>query len=224
MVPMARLRTTAVLGAALLTAGCFEMKQDFRFNTDGTADVTFRIAIDAALMALANQQGGNGNFCSEANVTREGVVGTAKASTEGGDMVCTLTISGPIEKVIDAALNAKLNDRAKEQQGISLTKDGETYALAIELPAIGDEPDTDNPMAKSMQAMMLAKMSGRTLSWSVMAPKIIETTGTLSDDGKVATYSRPVADAFTSKEPTRFSVRFSLRSPGFFDWIWSLFG
>ena len=212
----------AALAACLLASGCFDMKQDFRFNSDETAEVTFRIAIDAALIALA-QQGTEKPFCTDEMIARDGITGTAKSTTEGADVVCTLTISGPIAKVVDAASNAKLNENAKGKQAIALTRDGEAYVLQIDLPPPDDGKAADNPMAKTMQAMMLAKMSGKTLAWTVTAPSIIETSGTLSDDGRVASYSRPLAEAFTSREPTRFSVRFSLKEPGLTGWIRSMF-
>ncbi len=214
-----RIRMALALAGCLLTAGCFEMKQDFRFNADETVDVTFRIGIDAALMALANQNADK-PFCSDEMVQKDGITGTAKSTTEGGDMVCTITMSGPIDAIVKAASETSLNENAEQKQTISLAKERDTYALDIELPPMQkDNAAEDNPMAQSMQAMMLAKMSGRTIAWTVTAPQIIETSGSISEDGTTASYSRPLAEAFTSKEPTRFSVKFSLEQPGFFGWV-----
>lgn len=217
--------TTAALAGCLAMSGCFDMKQDFVFKADKTAELTFRIGIDAALMALANQNSEK-PFCPSdmAATNKEGVTGSAVSSTEGGDLVCTIKMAGPIDTIVEAMSEVHLNDNQQQQQGILLAQDGETYALTIELPPMQKPEEADkNPMAETMNAMLLAKMSGRVLSWSITAPSIIESNGTISDDRTVATYSRPLADAFTSPEPTRFNVTFTLDQPGLWGRVKSIF-
>lgn len=217
-----RLQLTAAIVGCFALTGCFDLKQDFRFNADKTADVEFRIAMDAALLALA-EKNPEKPFCSNDMIEKDGITGTATATTEGGDSVCTVVMSGTIDSVVEALADANLSEDA-EQQGIVLSRSGDNYTLLIEVPAL-QKPNTtdDNPMAETMHAMMLAKMSGRALSWSVTAPSIVDTNGRLSDDGTTASYSRPLAEAFTSNEPTRFNVTFSLEQPGYLDRLKALF-
>jgi hypothetical protein len=219
---MKRWTLLASLFACLVTAGCFEMKQDIKFNSDGTVDATVRIAIDAALVAMGNRS--DNSFCMNDLGKNDGITGTSTATTEGGDMICTITISGPMDRVVEVLSETTLNEKSEQTQGFSLSRDGDAYIVHIELPPPDQTAEEgDSQMAKAMQAMMLAKMSGRALAWTVTAPEIIETSGKISDDGTVATYSRPVADAFTSTEPTRFEVKFSLREKGFLRRVKALF-
>lgn len=220
-----RIWTVLALAGCLALSGCFEMKQDFVFKSDKTAELTFRIGIDAALMALANKNSEK-PFCPSdmAATNREGVTGIVNSSTEGGDLVCTIKMVGPIDTIVEAISEVRLNENQQKQQGILLVQDGDTYSLTIELPPMQKPAEAEkNPMAETINAMLLAKMSGRVLSWSVVAPSIIESNGTISEDRTAATYSRPLADAFTSPEPTRFNVTFSLEQPGLWGRVKSIF-
>lgn len=219
-----RVWSIGALAVCLAVSGCFDMKQDYVFNADKTAEITFRIGIDAALMALANQDS-ESPFCPNdlAASHKEGVTGSATSSTEGGDLVCTIKMAGPIDKIVEALAYMRTNEN-RQQQIIVLKQEGSVYALTLELPPMQKpEESQNNPMGEMMNAMLLAKMSGRTLSWSVTAPSIIESNGTISDDRTAAAYSRPVADAFISPEPTRFTVTFSLGHPGLWGWVKSMF-
>ena len=52
----------------------------------------------------------------------------------------------------------------------------------------------------AMDGMMQAMFAGRQLSWSVSVPKVLETNGQLSQDGKTVTWSVPVASAYQGKQ------------------------
>jgi hypothetical protein len=208
----------SLVAVALLCSGCFEMEQKFEFSSDGTARIDVRMAVDAALMAMGNPDGAS--WCRDENLKKEGVTINQVLGTEGGDSVCTISISGKLEDVVGAAAQAN----AGGKQGLSLTRVDDGYKLAIEMPPFneGTRP-SDDSFESAMQGLLLAKMSGRALEWSVTAPRILATSGKISEDGRTATYSRPLAEAFTSSEPTRFDVTFSLNEPGMLGWFKSLF-
>jgi uncharacterized protein YecT (DUF1311 family) len=51
-----------------------------------------------------------------------------------------------------------------------------------------------------MEGMMEAMFAGRNLSWSATVPKVLETNGEVSKDGKTVTWSAPVASAYKAKQ------------------------
>lgn len=190
------------------------MKQEFRFSPDKTVDLTLRFAVDAALLALASKDS-DPFFCPTQAVakSRDGVSGKAVRTTEGGDVVCTLTLSGPIDRVFEEI--TEMSGEDKLHHSIRILDDDQTYELVVEQPSY-NRPNgaQSDPMTDTINAMLVTKMSGRVLSWTVVAPRVIETNGTVSEESTKATFSRPVADAFVSTEPTKFRVVFSLDKPG----------
>jgi hypothetical protein len=58
---------------------------------------------------------------------------------------------------------------------------------------------------------MQAMLAGRTLSWSVTVPKVLETNGQVASDGKTVTWSVPLASAY--KEKQSFHVVFKAERP-----------
>ncbi|MDX8465715.1 hypothetical protein RFM26_08470 [Mesorhizobium sp. VK23B] len=216
----ASVRAVCLVGCLLLV-GCFDMRQDLEFRSDGTATAKMRIAVDAALLAMAKQS--ESKWCDASKLSSSsGVAGTAEQSTEGGDEVCSLTFSGKIDDLIAALSKASFGDGKK--QGVQLNRLGENYEFVVDFPSFKSAGSQANdPMAKGMQALLLAKMSGRSLAWTVTAPRIIETSGKISDDGRTATYSRPLASAFSSDDPTIFRAVVSLEPPGMFERFLSWF-
>lgn len=216
---------------ALVLSGCFDMKQDFEFRTDGTAKATVRLAIDAALIGMADGDNGDDmeQLCGGAelrNLEKDGLRGSAEQTTEGGDVVCLLTLEGATDKLVAAMADGKLLPADEEEDlsgkmGISLARDGDRYVLLISVPPMSKEDDASN---SGIQQMLLVAMAGRSLSWSVTAPKIVETTGVRSNDGTEATFSIPLAEAFANTTKTyEFRTVFSTAEPGFLDWLKSFF-
>lgn len=213
--------------AALMLSGCFDMKQDFEFRGDGTAKITVRLAIDAALIAMS--QGGKEPFCGGGllqQAEKDGVTGSVQQTTEGGDVVCLITVEGKSDTLITAMASGTLmpddNKDVKERLGYSLTRNGDHYVFLVSIPPIGQK---DDPAAQGVKEMFRAAMAGRSLSWSVTAPTILETTGTRSADNKVATFSVPLVEAFFSNTTKTYEFRtvFATEEPGFMGWVKSFF-
>jgi uncharacterized protein YecT (DUF1311 family) len=59
-----------------------------------------------------------------------------------------------------------------------------------------------NNGASGMEGMLEAMLAGRNVSWSVSAPKVIESNGKIAEDGKSVTWSLPMSVAF--KNPQKF--------------------
>lgn len=203
-------------------AGCFDVKQDLAFRSDGTATANVRIAVDASLLAMAKDA--NSKWCSsEKLLSLRGITGTAEQTTEGGDEVCSISFSGKTDDLVAALSNANVG--GDKRQGVQLNQVGENYEFVVNFPSLKPTGKyADDPMAQGLQTLILAKMSGRHIAWTVTAPRIIETSGTISDDGRTASYFRPLASALSSDQPTTFRAVFSLEPPGMFEQLLNWFG
>lgn len=216
------------LAPLLALSGCFDMSQDFTFTEDGSASVNMVLRVDAALLALSENQGDQvaQRFCDDGMIDTSdepGVEATAVRTTDRGDVVCTISIRGETERLVAFMENPREMFDANPESGgmnmhLSLTQEGEAYTFALSVPPMERKDEEDNPMAASMEQFLLAAMSGRSLEWSVTAPRIIQTSGTLSDDGRTASYSIPLATAFSNKTETfEFDATFSTAGSGIMD-------
>ncbi|WP_027051586.1 hypothetical protein [Mesorhizobium erdmanii] len=220
MFPIRRDIVASLIGC-LLVAGCFDLKQDLAFRRDGTATANVRIAVDATALAMAKDV--NSNWCSsEKLLSSKAITGTAERTTEGGDEVCTVSFSGKTDDLLAAISNANIG--GDKRQGVQLNRVGENYEFIVSFPSLKPTGKyADDPMAQGLQTLILAKMSGRHIAWTVTAPRIVETSGTISDDGRTASYSRPLASVLSSDQPTTFRAVFSLEPPGMLEELFNWF-
>lgn len=212
-----------MVGLPLMLAGCFEFEQHFNFEADETAAATGKIVMDAAFVAMTERDGKP--FCDEEVFATGEVEKTVTKSTVEADVVCTIEMTGEMQQVIQAVAEAATTT-SEDPPTATLSDDNGRLTLTIHLPSLKeDEPPSEQneEMAEMMQQMFLARLSGRVLRFSVTAPEIIETNGTISDDGTVATLTRPMADAFTSDEPTIFRTVFELGQDSALDRVRGLF-
>jgi hypothetical protein len=212
-----------MVGLPFMLTGCFEFEQHFKFEANENAAATGKIVMDAAFVAMTERDGKP--FCDEEVVATGDVQKKVTKSTVEADVVCTIEMTGEMRQVIQAVADAATTP-IEDPQAVTLAEANGRYTLTIHLSSLKpDEPpsEQDEEMAEMMQQMFLARLSGRVLRFSVTAPEIIETNGTISDDGTVATLTRPMADAFTSDEPTVFRTVFELDNNSALDGVRGLF-
>lgn len=212
----------AILFACMSLSGCFDMEQNFKFNADRSAEMSLKLAVDASLVALMSQNG-NTPFCSQDMFARDQLNAVVTSTTEGSDVVCSIVLTGDMDAIANFTKQTRNASNASIQIETGLVQNGDQYTLSITIPPADSLRGGKEPMAEAMNAMMLARMSGRVISWSVTAPKIVATNGRVSDDNKVASYSRPLADIYTNRETTRFDTTFELAEPGLWDSFMSFF-
>lgn len=218
------LRVSALL-SLLLLSGCFEMQQDIIVGDDGTTQFKVELSIDAALIGMA-QQGKPDNFCTS-DVPKEipkDLTFSAERTIEKGDIVCLIKVHGPTASVLGAFSGGKLlptpNSQKPDGMQMSFTEDGTHKRIEITVFPTPKEEEEENPM----QGMLIGATTGRFISWSVTAPEIIETSGELTEDGKTASFSLPVATLLTNKDETfKFYVLFSDQKPGVWKYLKSVF-
>ncbi len=222
----------AALATLPLLAGCFDANISLTAQPDGTASVVAEIALappeqmlalmfppdtlaalpaeqkDALVAQLADQL--QADYCApnDADVP-EGVTVTVDTNTrDDGYMVCRETMTGPIATVAEATAAGALEGGTQGLQ-LTLTDDGNgTYTFHVLIPAAGDA-SAAAALGDDTAAMMAAALDGHFITWSVTAPRIIDTTGDLN--GNTATYTVPAGAVLgQATDAYEFTVHFSL--------------
>ncbi len=221
-----KLKVLAALAASLMLCGCFDIQQNFRFADDGTVKVAMRLGLDASLVNMMESDEGSEPFCSDESVGQaeeSGIRITANRSTEGSNVICAFEVEGPAATVLEQLNSGDLIPGEKPEDGpqmsVKLTRENDDLVFLVSIPPFGSE-EADDPMAEGMEKMFLASMAGRMLSWSITAPKIVETTGTLSADKQTASFAIPLAEAFKNKSKAyEFRTVFQVSNPDSFSWV-----
>lgn len=218
-------RFACVLLACGLLTGCFDMDMGLTAQSDGTATIKTRMAMEAGLMRMAGQQSSDNKFCApNESLKPEGVLIEHERFAEGSMEVCVITASGPIDSFAEwfekrGYAPAEASEEASKGSDISLQRDGSDYVFRVHIE--NDRPasaENEEPMVQAMKTAMLAGLAGRSLDWSVTAPVIRETSGRLTDDGKTAKFSIPLATLLDEGGRVHsFEVRFALGSPSLFE-------
>ncbi|MHA1559209.1 MAG: hypothetical protein ACTSWI_00850 [Alphaproteobacteria bacterium] len=195
----------AVVAMLPLLAGCFNFVQSLSIAKDGVVTMVTEISLSTEMMALAFDGDDGDEFCPIApdeelpptfTITYEEFV-------RDEDTVCEVTAVGPIQDLAEAiATGALLPGADDDDDGapvITLVDEGGgefTYSLLFS--SQGD-PEA-GPDEAAMMAMMAPLMEGRTLTWSVTAPRILsvnDEADNVTVDGKTATIVIPALDLVT---------------------------
>lgn len=179
------LRLSVGLLFAATLVGCFDVSQKITVDK-GELNYSAEFRIDAKLAAMSDKKGGMCDNFSQDRNTSTAIKVQASESAADGNVVCKLSAQGPLDKFASFSPGDKENTLLK----ISPAADG-----AWRIDSSFDMKDQANANA-GMEGMMQAMFAGRNLSWSATVPKVLETNGEVSKDGKTVTWSVPVASAY----------------------------
>lgn len=183
------LRLSAVLLFATSLAACFDVSQKVVIDK-GELSYSAEFRIDAKLAAMSDKKGGAcDNFSQDRNTSTAIKVQTSE-SVADGNVVCKLSAQGPLDQFASFSPGDKENTLFK----IAPAADG-----AWRIDSSFDMKDQAKANT-GMEGMMEAMFAGRNLSWSATVPKVLETNGEVSKDGKTVTWSAPVASAYKAKQ------------------------
>ena len=183
------LRLSAVLLFATSLAGCFDVSQKVVIDK-GELSYSAEFRIDAKLAAMSDKKGSMcDNFSQERN-TSSAIKVQSSESVADGNVVCKLSAQGPLNQFASFSPGDKENTLFK----IAPAADG-----AWRIDSSFDMKDQAKANT-GMEGMMEAMFAGRNLSWSATVPKVLETNGEVSKDGKTVTWSAPVASAYKAKQ------------------------
>ena len=195
-----RLRLSAVLLSALALSGCFDVAQKVVVDK-GELSYSAEFRVDAKLAAMSDKKGSACDNFSAARNPSDAIKVQASEAVADGNVVCKLSAQGPIERFTQFSPGEKDDAIVK----VSRTAEG-----AWRIDSSFDLKEKAGSNA-GMEGMMQAMFAGRSLSWSVSVPKVLQTNGQLSQDGKTVTWSVPVASAYQAKQS--FFVVFQVERP-----------
>jgi hypothetical protein len=218
---MRLLSRIGVLAAALpLLAGCFDLTQNLTVEGNGTVTYVTEMGMSAEMRQMAEESADGDEFCPKdfTDLPPGFTATTAESIRENGDAVCTLTAVGPIEQLEAAIASGKLTLGGMDEDAPEVTIVNEgggvyTYTLTLnidpeETPATPPTPE-EAAMNAQMEAMILQAMEGRMLTWTVTAPRILSSSGTI--EGNTATFSLPLTISMTDPGSQHvFTVRFAI--------------
>lgn len=215
------MKVSHIVGVALacsLLAGCFEADQDLTVEKDGSATFSTRMAMEAGLLQMSE---GDDDFCAaDETPTMDGIALEHERYAEENMEVCVITASGPIDRLAEWIEQADhgaavADNEMADGPTVTLRREDSDYIFSVHIESVPMGAGSDDAMMEDMKPMIAAAFAGRSLDWSVSAPVILDTNGQLTEDGKTASYSLPMASLLGEAAGERsFEVRFSLESPG----------
>ena len=184
----------AIKGIALTMmvtlVGCVDLKQSIEIN-DGVASYQIEMRMSAALAQLDAEN--LGTFCESNDDFKVEVSGglkrTIKQSYEGEDIVCRMRITGPIQEFGKQMTEMPKGDLNK-MLNFQMVDD-----TTLKIESIFESNEDMTASSAEEKAMIAAMMQGRVLSWSVKAPRIVESNGEISADSTQVDWSVPMAIA-----------------------------
>ncbi len=177
--------------SSFILAGCLDLDQKITLVKD---QLTYKaeLKVDAKIAAFADKK--QSGFCSDFGSSQnEGIVVDVKESADGGNIICAITAQGHVDKF----KNFSSGDKKKSEMVRITQVDGNKYRIESTI----DFQEKNNG-ASGMNGMLEAMLAGRNVSWSVSAPKVIESNGKIAEDGKSVTWTLPMSVAF--KNPQKF--------------------
>lgn len=210
-----KIRIAAGLSALLLLSGCFNMKHELLIRADGTARQVSTNSVDVRDFDAASLEKLD-ELCANrtAGGLPDGISARVEQRKEGSEFTCTVTMEGATEQFLafisDQENAASGGGQPLRHLSMKLSKEGEHRRLDVSTAP----PSNMSAQEKRLRREFADGAIGRNFEFSVTAPRIIETTGTLSKDGKTATYSLPMARILTNETETfHFSVAFLDKAP-----------
>jgi uncharacterized protein YecT (DUF1311 family) len=181
-------RCAWVLALTVGLTACFDMAQQVTI-ADGQLSYRAQLKVDAQLLAVADED--EANFCQGLAERRpEGLDLQVQQSSGGGNVICTVTAQGPLSR-----FETQAQIGSADEPLVRITRlDGER--LRIEGHFQANESSQDAP---GVDDMVRAMFAGRSLSWAVQAPRIVESNGEVNAERTRVTWRVPVAQALAER-------------------------
>lgn len=199
----------AIKGIALTMmvtlVGCVDLKQSVEIGDD-VASYQMEMRMSAALAQLNAEN--LGSFCESNDDLQVEVSGSLKRTVkqlyEGEDIVCRMRIVGPIQEFGKQMTEMPKGDLTKM---LNFQMVDET---TLRIESVFESNEDMTASSAEEKAMIAAMMQGRVLSWSVKAPRIVESNGEISADSTQVDWSVPMAMAIQSPHTFTAIVKVAL--------------
>ena len=185
--------------------GCVDLKQSIEIG-DGVASYQMEMRMSAALAQLDAEN--LDTFCESNDDLRVAVSGslkrTVKQSYEGEDIVCRMRIVGPIQEFGKQMTEMPKGDLTKMLNFQMVDE------ITLKIESVFESNEDMTTSSAEEKAMIAAMMQGRVLSWSVKAPRIVESNGVISADSTQVNWLVPMAMAVQSPHKFTATVKVAL--------------
>lgn len=187
------MRKLLAMLSLLPLAACFDASIDIAFVDNENAEMNAVMTMGPEMYAMMAQSGEDP--CEDG-------VGEVKAD---GSYVCTISETDTIDNLI-AEMNTPSDPAAADSptngmaDGYSIERVGDDMVkVSFDLSEMLSDSKPDEDLGE-MEAMLRASFMGHAVTMSVSGAEVVETNGTLSDDGKTATFVIPL-EKMLDKEP-----------------------
>ncbi len=179
-------------------AACFDADMTFTVNDDDTA--TMR-----AVMSMGPEM--YGMIASSGEDPCEDGVGEVQAD---GGYICTIEETDTLDNIVAELKQAQEGQEGPMDlsEGFTLERlDGGLVKVAFDLASLG-EGAAESGMDPAMMGSMMQAFEGHGMTITVAGKEIVDTNGTVSDDGKSATMHIPLTAIMTQDAslPKSFDV------------------
>lgn len=219
---MALLRKGLLIALCACLAGCIDIEQSLRIRQDVfTYEAIVRI--DARLVAMS-QSGSRldcEKFALDQGAPAKGLKISSTEKNDGTNLICHLTIQGPVSAAVLADFPAKMEFKPRSDDHPIFGKDG---AMGFTIEKIGRNRfrltstmalsnartsgrggSASDRMGEQVAAMMLG---GRHLRWTVESEQVFSSNGQIAAKAHEVKWEAPLASAM--KAPQTFTAEFSL--------------
>lgn len=201
----------SIFVSLMALSGCFDINQTFELDEEGGAQFRFLLAFDAEFLALAEEQEMDTTALCQTEGFLEAVPpGLQREQTRemvDGTLICGYTVAGPIERFQE--LSAELVRETGDADVLNLkVLDNNQVEITSVYRFEEDELDgsEEGGLGGTIKQMIASNFSGHVITWSLRAPRIVETNGVLSSDGQTVTWVVPFEEAIMSGGEYRFHV------------------
>jgi len=202
------IRIALVWLTIVLLSGCFEVSQSVVI-ADGHVEYDMNIGLSAQLAAMGAKENGSStqDFCKSDDFVNtdipDGMTAVAASRFEDDFLICNVNIQGSLEDFGELSAQMSQKDQDAKLIEVEILPNNQ-LRLISEFDFEGQ--DDGDEIAEGMKAMVASAFTGRALRWTVTAPEIISTNGTVSDDGTTASWEVPLSVAFMEGGNYRFEV------------------
>ena len=179
-------------------AGCFDADMTFTVNDDDTATMMAVMSMGPEMYWMIASSGEDP--CEE---------GVGEVQADGG-YICTIEETDTLDNIVADLKQAQEGQEGPMDlaEGFTLERlDGGLVKVAFDLASLG-EGAAEAGMDPAMMGSMMQAFEGHGMTITVVGKEILDTNGTLSDDGKSATMHIPLTAIMTQDAtlPTSFDV------------------
>ncbi len=191
-----KFKGAALISLAILLTGCFDMQQSMSINEDGTTSLDIELSVLKSALAFAEKT--PEDFCSglASQKALNGISMKNDMQVSDNAVTCKWHIEGNTDQLI-AAMNSK--PFTPEQGGMlpHLMKEGDNIVAQVWVSMKGNYKSNEND--PDIDRMLSTSLKGHTLTWKIRGPRIISSSGPISEDQKTTTFAIPLIDVMGDK-------------------------